>query len=268
MSLYKKLDKLKKLILKYNPCLIAFSGGVDSSFLLKIAAGILPKESLLAVTAVSPTYPKEELVNAKKIAQLIGVRHKIIRTYEGKNKNFTANPINRCYFCKKELFSRLKDIAKAGKFKTVLDASTACDKLDFRPGSIAKKELKVRSPLQEAGFTKDDIRKLSRKLKLPNWDKPSLACLASRIPYGDKISPVALKRINEGEIFLRSLGFKQVRVRDYKRCCRLEVSNNQIRTLISKRNLVVDKFKKLGYNYVTVDLEGYRTGSMNEVIIK
>ena len=268
MSLYKKLDKLEKLILKYNPCVIAFSGGVDSSFLLKIAAGILPKESLLAVTAVSPTYPKEELVNAKKIAKLIGARYKIIRTYEGKNKNFTANSVNRCYFCKKELFSCLKDIAKAGKFKTVLDASNACDKLDFRPGSIAKKELKVRSPLQEAGFTKDDIRKLSRKFKLPNWNKPSLACLASRVPYGDNISPEALKRINEGEVFLRSLGFKQVRVRDYGRQCRIEVNNNKIRTLISKRNLVVDKLKKLGYNYVTVDLEGYRTGSMNEVIRK
>lgn len=237
-------------------------------FLLKIAVKTLPKESLLAITAVSPTYPKEELVNAKQIAKLIGARHEIIRTYEGKNKEFTANPVNRCYFCKKELFTRLKEIAKAGKFRAVLDASNACDKFDFRPGSIAKKELKVRSPLQEAGFTKSDIRTLSRKLKLPNWDKPSLACLASRIPYGDKISPATLKRVNEGEFFLRGLGFKQVRVRDYGRQCRIEVDNNRIRTLISKRNLVVDKLKKLGYNYVTVDLEGYRTGSLNEVIIK
>ena len=268
MSLYKKLDKLEKLILKYNPCLIAFSGGVDSSFLLKIAAATLPKEKLLAVTAISPTYPKEELVNAKKIAKLIGVRHKIIRTYEGENKNFSANQANRCYFCKKELFSRLKDIAKSKGFKTILDASNVSDKLDFRPGSIAKKELKVRSPLQEAGFTKDDIRKLSRKFKLPNWNKPSLACLASRIPYGDNISSEVLKRINEGEIFLRSLGFKQVRVRDYGRQCRIEVDKDKIRVLITKGNLVVDKLKKLGYNYVTVDLEGYRTGSMNEVIKK
>jgi uncharacterized protein len=268
LSLYKKLDKLKKLILKYNPCLIAFSGGVDSSFLFKIAAATLPKEKLLAVTAISPTYPKEELVNAKKIAKLIGARHKIIRTYEGKNKNFSANPANRCYFCKKELFSRLKDIAKSEDFKTILDASNASDKLDFRPGSIAKKELKVRSPLQEAGFTKDDIRKLSRKFKLPNWNKPSLACLASRIPYGDNISSEVLKRINEGEIFLRSLGFKQVRVRDYGRQCRIEVNKDKIRALISKGNLVVDKLKKLGYNYVTVDLEGYRTGSMNPALSK
>jgi len=268
LSLYKKLDKLEKLILKYNPCVIAFSGGVDSSFLIKIAAETLPKESLLAVTAVSPTYPKEELINAKKIAKLIGVRHKIIRTYESKDENFTANPVNRCYFCKKELFSRLKDITKAEKFKSVLDASNVCDKSDFRPGSIAKKELKVYSPLQEAGFTKDDVRKLSRKFKLPNWDKPSLACLASRIPYGDKISLQVLKRINEAEIILRDLGFKQVRIRDYGRYCRIEVNDNQISTLISKRNLIVDKLKKLGYNYVTVDLEGYRTGSMNEVIRK
>jgi uncharacterized protein len=266
LSHYKKLDKLKKLILKYNSCVIAFSGGVDSSLLLRIVADTLPKENLLAVTAVSPTYPKEELIHARRMAKLIGVRHKIIRTHEDRVKKFIANPVNRCYFCKKELFSRLKDIAKAQKLKVVLDASNACDKLDFRPGNIAKNELKVYSPLQEAGFTKDDIRKLSRKLKLPTWDKPSLACLASRIPYGNRISASALKRINNGELFLRKLGFKQVRLRDYVRSCRIEVDNKQIGNLIYKRNLVVDKLKKLGYNYITIDLEGFRTGSMNEVI--
>ena len=266
MSLYKKADKLKKLILKYNSCLIAFSGGVDSSFLLKMTAETLPKKRLLAITAVSPTYPKEELTHAKEIAKLIGVRHKIIRTYEEKNKNFISNPANRCYFCKKELFSRLKKIARNEKLKTVLDASNASDKLDYRPGSIAKNELKIRSPLQAAGFTKDDIRKFSRKLKLPTWDKPSLACLASRIPYGVKISPVILNRINKGELFLRSLGFKQVRIRDYGYYCRIEVDKNKLPGLISKPNLIVNRLKKLGYNYVTVDLEGYRTGSMNEVV--
>jgi uncharacterized protein len=266
LLLYKKLDKLKKLILKYNSCVIAFSGGVDSSLLLKIAAETLPGENLLAVTAVSPTYPKEEIIYARRIAKLIGVRHKIIRTHEGRNKKFIANPVNRCYFCKKELFSRLKDMARAEKFKVVLEAGNVSDKFDFRPGSIAGKELKISSPLEEAGFTKDDIRCLSRKLKLPTWDKPSLACLASRIPYGNRISSIALKRINKGELFLRKLGFKQVRLRDYGRSCRIEVENKQIRNLISKRNLVVDKLKKLGYNYITVDLEGYRTGSMNEAI--
>jgi uncharacterized protein len=157
-------------------------------------------------------------------------------------------------------------MARAEKFKVVLEAGNVSDKFDFRPGSIAGKELKISSPLEEAGFTKDDIRCLSRKLKLPTWDKPSLACLASRIPYGNRISSIALKRINKGELFLRKLGFKQVRLRDYGRSCRIEVENKQIRNLISKRNLVVDKLKKLGYNYITVDLEGYRTGSMNEAI--
>ena len=266
MSLSKKLDKLKKLILKYNTCLIAFSGGTDSAFLLKVATDVLPRSSLLAVTANSPTYPKEELVSAKSIAKLIGARHMIIRTAEDKDKRFISNPVERCYYCKSELFTKLKKLAAVHKLKYVLDASNASDKFDFRPGSRAKKELGIRSPLAEAGFTKKDIRRMSKALGLPTADKPSLACLASRIPYGTKITSGILDRVNKGEAFLRKLGFKQVRLRHYNGLCRIEVDKTDIARLLTKRKPVVDKLKKLGYNYVTVDLEGYRTGSLNEVI--
>jgi len=246
--------------------LVAFSGGVDSTLLLKVASLVLPKDKLLAVTANSAAYPKEELLNASSIARRLGVRHKVIATYELKEKSFIANPVNRCYFCKYELFSSLRNLAKKFKLNFVVDGTSLSDKSDFRPGDKAKQELKVRSPLFEAGFTKEDIRKLSKSLGLGTWDKPTLACLASRIPYGTKISHQILKRINRAETHLRHLGFREVRLRHYNGLCRIEVSKNDIPRLISKRNRVVDKLKKLGYNYVTLDLEGYRTGSMNEVL--
>jgi len=268
MMLEQKLARLKKIIAKYNSCLVAFSGGMDSTFLLKVAQDVLPKDKVLAVTANSPTYPKEELFLAKGIACHLGVRHKIITTYELKDKKFVSNPVNRCYFCKYELFTKLKRIARKFKLNFVVDASSLSDKFDFRPGSIAKRELKIRSPLIEANFTKEDIRKLSRAFGLSTWDKPSLACLASRIPYGTEISKKLLIRINKGEVYLRKMGFKQVRLRHYNGSCRIEVFKDDIARLVSKRNQVIDKLKKLGYNYVTVDLEGYRTGSMNEVIKK
>jgi len=248
--------------------LIAFSGGVDSTLLLKAASMVLPKHSILAVTANSSTYPAEELFFSRKFTRQLGIEHRIIRTSETKDPRFISNAPDRCYFCKRELFLRLKGLAKKNKLDFVVDASNVSDKTDFRPGNIAKKEFKVRSPLEEAGFTKSDIRKLSKHLGLVTWDKPSLACLASRIPYGTKISRPLLERINKAEIFLRKLGFKDVRLRHYNGLCRIEVAKNDIRRLLGKRNKIVDRLKKLGYNYVTIDLEGYRTGSMNEVIKK
>jgi uncharacterized protein len=263
-----KLSKLKQIIKGYSSCLVAFSGGVDSSFLLAVAATVLPRNKLLAVTADSPTYPCEELLGAKRIAQSLGVRHKVIKTNEFRDKKFISNPIDRCYFCKRELFAALNKIAKDNKLNFVLDASTISDKVDFRPGSLAKKELKVRSPLQEAGLTKVDIRSLSKKLGLSTWDKPSLACLASRIPYGIKISREILERVHKGEAVLKKEGFAQVRLRHYNGLCRIEVTKKDVPRLLVVRNRIVDRLKKLGYNYVTVDLEGYRSGSMNEVIRK
>ena len=266
LDLNSKLRKLKKIISGYASCLVAFSGGTDSAFLLKVSSAVLPKGRLIAVTANSPTFPKEELQCAKAIAKRLGVKHKIIATQELKNKRFVSNPVNRCYFCKKELFAKLQSIAKKLKLNFVVDASNFSDKRDFRAGDIAKKELKIRYPLCEAGLTKEEIRKLSKKLRLSTWNKPSLACLASRIPYGVRISQKLLERIHRAELHLKSLGIKQVRLRHYNGLCRIEVLERDIPKLISKREEVLGKLKRLGYNYVTIDLQGYRTGSLNEVI--
>jgi len=266
MTLRQKLNRLKKLILKYDSCLIAFSGGVDSTLLLKVASLVLPKDKILAVTAYSSTYPKEELLDSQSIARKLGVRHKVIKTYELKDERFISNPVNRCYFCKRELFSKLKALASKFKLNFVLDGSSVSDKSDFRPGNKAKQELKVRSPLAEAGFTKEDIRKLSKLLALSTWNKPSLACLASRIPYDTRISCGLLNNVNRAETYLRKLGFKQVRLRHYNGLCRIEVAKNDIRRMVSKREKIIDGLKKIGYNYITLDLEGYRTGSLNEML--
>jgi len=266
MSQEFKLIRLKKIIRDMDSLMVAFSGGVDSTLLLKVASLVLPKNRILAVTANSETYPKEELLFAKRIVKELGVRHKIIKTAELEDERFVRNPIDRCYFCKLELFRKLKTLAKKYNLHAVVDASNVSDKKDFRPGDKAKKELKIRSPLQEAGFSKEDIRKLSYELGLSTWDKPSLACLASRIPYGIRIDSRLLKRINEAENSLRKMGFKQARLRHYNGLCRIEVLKEDIPELIRKRDSVVENLKRFGYNYITVDLEGYRTGSLNEVI--
>ncbi|MFH1201678.1 MAG: ATP-dependent sacrificial sulfur transferase LarE [Candidatus Omnitrophota bacterium] len=263
--LFKRLDRLKAALKKMRSAVVAYSGGVDSTFLLKIARDVLGNK-VLAVIADSFTYPKSELNLARKTAKKLGARFKVIKTREFKDKNFRKNPFNRCYFCKKELFLGLKAIAKAKKIRFVIDGSNLDDKKDFRPGSRARKELGIRSPLAESGFRKHDIRKLSLRLNLDTWDKPSLACLASRIPYGTKITEENLLRIDKAEDFLKSLGFKQVRARDYNGLCRIEVDKKEIPELLTRRVFIVDSLKKLGYNYVTVDLEGYRTGSMNPAL--
>jgi pyridinium-3,5-biscarboxylic acid mononucleotide sulfurtransferase len=267
MPLKNKISRLEKILKKYGSVLIAFSGGVDSTFLLMAAARALPGNKLLAVTAYSPTYSKEELEFSKKMARCLGVRHKVILTGELESREFVKNTPDRCYFCKKELFTRLKKIAGEFKLDFIADASNVSDKKDFRPGARAKAELKVRSPLQEAGFTKDDIRQASRKTGLPTWDKPSLACLASRVPYGTRITAPDLSRINKAEKFIRSLGFQQVRVRHYNGLARIEVEKRDISRLSVKYASRVARYlKKLGYQYITIDLEGYRTGSLNEAI--
>lgn len=266
MILQDKLNRLKRIISAYKSAVIAFSGGQDSAFLLKVCALVLPPDKVLAVTAVSATYPKGELAKAKILAKQIGVRLKVIRTAELKNKKFTANPVRRCYFCKHELFSKLIVIAKQNKLDFVLEASNLSDRSDYRPGSIAKRELKIKSPLIQAGFSKEDICRLSKKLGLSSWNKPSLACLASRIPYGVKITAGLLKRIDQAETYLNRLGFRQLRLRHHQGVCRIEVNKSDIHRLLNQRQRIVKKLKDLGYHYITVDLEGYRTGSLNEVI--
>lgn len=242
--------------------LIAFSGGVDSTFLLKVAKDTLG-DNVLAVIAESPTYPEGEVRWAVELCEMLGVRRKVIQTDEFADENFVANPKERCYFCKKELFSKLLQIAKEHNIPYVLDGSNFDDKSDYRPGTQAKQELGVRSPLMELGFTKADIRKFSKELGLPTWDKPSYACLASRIPYGTKITEDILEKVGQGEKFLRSLGFKQLRVRHHGNICRIEVDQDSIAQAMDLKDEISKKFEDLGYTYVTLDLKGYRTGSMN-----
>ena len=263
----KKLQQLQNLLKEMKSVLIALSGGVDSTFLLKVAKDTLG-DNVLAVIAQSPTYPGEEVEHARQLCQKFDVKYQVIQTEEFSDQNFVNNPKERCYFCKKELFSKLLEIAKENNIQYVLDGSNYDDKSDYRPGTVAKNELGVRSPLMELGFPKKDIRKYSKELGLPTWDKPSYACLASRIPYGTKISENILKRVGEGEEFLRSLGFKQLRVRHHDNIARIEVEEKDIPRVLDEdlRDEIFNKFKALGYIYVVLDLKGYRTGSMNEVL--
>ncbi|MFQ6084475.1 MAG: ATP-dependent sacrificial sulfur transferase LarE [Candidatus Aminicenantia bacterium] len=269
MDIERKLNNLKNILSQMDGVIIAYSGGVDSTLLLKVAKDTLG-ENVFAVTANSETYPEEEIKEAKKLAEAIGVEHLIIETQELRDSNFVHNPPERCYYCKKELFSKLKEIARRKNIRFILDGSNYDDVGDFRPGMKAAQELEIRSPLKEAGLTKTDIRQISEKFGLPTWDKPSLACLASRFPYYVKITPEALRKIAQAEKLLKSLGFKQVRVRHHQTIARIEIFPDDFFKLLhpDKRIWVIQKFKELGYFYVTLDLEGYRTGSMNEPLTK
>ena len=263
-----KLGRLKDNLRELGGAVVAFSGGVDSSFLLRVARDTLPKKSLLAVTAVSDTYTKSELSQAKRFARLLGVRHEIIFTDELKDANFRKNPVDRCYYCKKELFGRLKHVASHNRIKNIIDASNKDDKKDYRPGSMAKEELGVRSPLQESQITKKDIRRYSKRLGLETWDFPSMACLASRVPYGTEIKKDVLEKIEAAEDIIKKAGFRQVRVRYYKDAARIELEKKEIKKFLNCKSYdkILKKLKSLGFIYITLDLEGYRTGSLNEGI--
>ena len=246
--------------------LIAYSGGVDSTFLLRVAKDVLDDNKVVAVTATSLTYPVYEIRNAKTSAKRLKTKHLVIKTDELSNKKFAENSVDRCYWCKRELFSKLIALAKQYKLNYVLDGSNYDDTKDFRPGMKAARELGVRSPLEETGLTKNEIRSLSERLGLLVWNKPSLACLASRFPYGMRITKENLAKVDKAETCLRRFDITQVRVRHHDQIARIEVCKNEISKLLKEnvRNKIVTKFKKLGYTYITVDLEGYRTGSMNE----
>lgn len=266
MKEMEKLEKLEDIIRNLGSVLIAFSGGVDSTFLLKVCLDVLGKDKVLAVTARSSTYPARELEEAKALALKLGARHEIIESEELAVPGFSENPPERCYYCKKELFGKLVRMARERGFNFVVDGSNADDTGDFRPGMKAKDELGVVSPLKEAGLTKAEIRNFSREMGLPTWDKPSFACLASRFPYGEKITAEKLDRVGKAEELLDALGFTQYRVRSHGDLARIEVLPDEIDKFFdsSLREKVTKEFKKLGFVYVSLDLTGYRTGSMNE----
>ncbi len=268
LELEKKAQNLKEIFQSMKRVVVAFSGGVDSTLLLKMAYDSLGGENVIAVTALSPLYPERELNEVKKLIRTLGARHRLIQSNELEIPGFSKNPPNRCYFCKKKLFSELLDLAKEESIFFVVEGSTLDDDKDHRPGKIAVQELGIRSPLKEAGFTKAEIRELSKALELPTWDKPSFACLASRFPYGEEISGEGLKKVDAAEDYLFGLGFKQVRVRHYENLARIEILKEEIPRLMNGflRDQVVSHLKEIGYQYVTLDLQGFRSGSMNEVL--
>lgn len=256
-----KLNKLKAILQRYSGVVVAFSGGVDSGLLLKVAKETL-KEKVIAVTASSPLYPESEIKIAKKIAHKLKVKHLIIYINELNNSQFVTNPKDRCFYCKTELFETLNKIAKKYGY-VVIEGSNESDLSDYRPGLIAIQRLDIKSPLLETGLKKEEIRNLAKRFKLPNWNKPSMACLASRIPYGRIINRKTLKRIAFAESYLKKLELTQIRVRDYYPIARIEVLEDEIEKVLKHRRCITKFFRKIGYKYVTVDLEGYQTGSLN-----
>ena len=263
-ELASKIEQLKNNLKQMDSVAVAFSGGVDSTFLLKMAHELLG-EKVIAVTAVSSVFPKEECKEAKQFTNNIGVTHKLINSIS--IDNFSKNPTDRCYYCKKELFTKIKKIADKEKISFVLDGSNADDVNDYRPGFKALRELSIVSPLRDVGLTKDEIRSFSKEIGLDTWDKPAFACLASRFPYGIEITKPRLEQVEKAELYLRSLGFKQFRVRYHVEIARIEVSKNDFQQILAHSDDIVKKFRELGFNYVTLDIEGYRTGSLNEVLL-
>lgn len=263
-----KVEKLQEIFQTMGRVLVAFSGGVDSTFLLKVAQDTLGDKNVLAVTALSPLYPERELLGVKKLAQTLGARHRLIRSNELEIPGFSKNPPNRCYHCKNKLFRELLDIAKEEAIPFTVEGSTLDDDQDHRPGRVAIRELGVRSPLKEAMFTKLEVRSASKGLGLSTWDKPSFACLASRFPYGKEITAEALRMVDTAEDFLFGVGFKQVRVRHYGNLARIEIFEEEMERLMNGplREKVVKRLREIGYTYVTLDLQGFRSGSMNEVL--
>ena len=257
------LRKLIDLLSGMESAVIAYSGGVDSTFLVK--AAVLSGMRAAAVTAVSPTMPEHDFEDAREMAKTIGVHHMIIDTAELGDADFVRNPVDRCFYCKNELFGRLREIALSGGYRFVLDGSNLDDNEDWRPGRKAAAKHGVRSPLIEAGMRKEEIRRCSRELGLPTWNKPASPCLSSRFPYGTPITAEALRQVGEAEKFLRSLGLDELRVRHCNETARIEVTEEAIPRILSSdtRRAVVEKLKALGYRFISLDLEGFRSGKLN-----
>jgi uncharacterized protein len=265
--LQEKYQQLQAIFKEMDRTLIAYSGGVDSALIAKVAQDVLG-DRVLAITAISPSLLPEELVEAEEQAASMGIAHEIVETQEMENLNYTSNPINRCYFCKSELHDTLKPLAIERGYPYVVDGVNADDLRDYRPGIQAAKERGVRSPLAEVGFSKLEVRELSKQLGLSWWDKPAQPCLSSRFPYGEEITLEKLQRVGRAEVYLRKLGYRNLRVRSEGETARIELSPEKIQEFVINTNLseVVKAFQDYGFSYVTLDLEGYRSGKLNQVL--
>jgi uncharacterized protein len=262
-----KFDRLRTEVARYGSLLVAFSGGVDSALMSYMAHDVLG-DNAAAATAEAWIYPKHEVASARRFADEVGMRHVVVPVGDILPETFAHNPPDRCYHCKRAIFTSLLQMAERLGFAHVADGTNASDSGDFRPGLKALTELGVKSPLRDAGLTKADIRTISRALHLPTWDLPSLACLATRFPYGTRVTPEDAARVDRAEDFMRGLGIRQVRVRSDGAAARIEVLPEQIADLATptRREEILRRFRELGFTYVSVDLEGYRTGSMNEAL--
>jgi len=264
--LEEKYRKLTVILEELGSVVVAFSGGVDSTFLLKVAIDVLGPDRVLAVTADSETYPSSELEAAKQLAEKIGAKHLVIETSELAIPGYAENDRNRCYFCKKSLFEEIEPILEQYQFDNVIYGLIADDMSEHRPGIQAAKEKGARGPLQEANLFKEEIRELSREKGLDTWNKPSFACLSSRIAYGEVITKEKLTKVEKSESFVKQFGVRQVRVRTHDEIARIEVEPTEMDTILKNHQQIVNKLQEFGYKYVTLDLVGYKSGSMNKVL--
>ncbi len=264
----KRLEEMESIVAEQGSALVAFSGGVDSSLALAVAARALPRDRVLAVTSNNETYLPSELDLASDFAKSLGVEHLVVNTRELDDPNYASNPTNRCYFCKNTLYSDLAKLAEEKGYACVVDGANKDDEGDYRPGRKAARELGVVSPLSVAGVTKAEVRELAKVLGLPSWDKPALACLSSRFPYGQEITPEKLAQVARAEEYLRREGFEQVRVRHHGEIARLEVGSREMERAFERREEISAELLDAGFLYVALDLVGYKSGSLNAALKK